>query len=81
MFLGDAAEKIQQFIDENPAAASFYGNSNKVSTNDIKEQIYSINDATKVKFSLNQLINRLRLSTTAQLFKLSLMLMGIITSN
>ena len=47
--MGDAAEMIQDFIDKNPAAASFYGgNSKKISPNDIKDQIYALNDATKV---------------------------------
>jgi hypothetical protein len=48
MFIGDAGEKIQEFIDENPAAAAHYNRSTNPTTSDIKEQIYSVMDGNKV---------------------------------
>jgi hypothetical protein len=48
MFLGDAGELIQKFIDENPAAAAHYGRAGAPTTNDLKDQIYALNDANKV---------------------------------
>jgi hypothetical protein len=47
-FLGDAGEAIQKFIDENPAAAAHYGAANQATTSDLRDQIYSLNDASKI---------------------------------
>lgn len=48
LFLGDAGEVIQKFIDENPAASAHYNRSNIPTTKDIHDQIYSLTDATKI---------------------------------
>jgi hypothetical protein len=46
--LGDVGETILKFIESNPAASSYFGRSNAITTADIKDQIYAISDGNKI---------------------------------